>query len=192
MVYKKKGYKVLIVEGPDGGGKSTLIRQLQAELDFPIAPRVVSKNTRPALTDLKAWVDNNLEEGFQRMIFDRHRLISEPIYGPILRYNQEPGFNDMRWLGPRLDRFYSLEPIIIYCLPPWTEVFWNIEHDIENEAVREKIEAIYTAYIARAALDHAFAPGIVKIWDYTKSLTIDGKPSWFESIKEHINGRLAA
>lgn len=183
---------MIIVEGPDGGGKTTLIKLLKEELQLPVAPRVVSKNTRPALVDLKSWVDNNLEEGFQKTIFDRHRLISEPIYGPILRYNQEPGFNDIKWLGPRLDRFYSIEPIIIYCLPPWTEVFSNIEFDRDNEAVREKIEAIYSAYVATASRDHAFAPGIVKIWDYKNSLTIEGKPVWLTEVRQHINERIAA
>ena len=182
---------MIVVEGPDGGGKTTLIELLKVELGLPVAPRVVDKDTTTRY-DMKAWVDNNLEEGFQPMIFDRHRLISETIYGPILRYNQQPGLTDTKWLAPRLRRFYEIEPILIYCIPSWAAVFTHIEHDSDNDAVREKMEAIYAAYVARAALDHAFAPGIVKIWDYEKSLTIDGKPAWLEFIKTHIHERIAA
>ena len=68
---------MIIVEGPDGAGKTTLIRQLQERWpDLAVAPRVVSKDAE-AMVDLQEWVNINLSDGPQYKIFDRHRLISE-------------------------------------------------------------------------------------------------------------------
>lgn len=174
---------MIIFEGPDGSGKSTLMHQLNDELKLPIAPRVVSKETE-AMVDLQTWVDQNLETGFQPIIYDRHRLISEPIYGPTLRgTSQEPGFSDVTWLAPRLRQFYELKPVIIYCLPPLEVVQANLKNDPDNTRVLDKIEAIYTAYVARIALDYSLAPGKVYVWDYTRSLKIKGKPAWFGALK---------
>lgn len=180
---------MIVFEGPDGAGKTTLIEAFQEAFDTPVAPRVVSKDAE-AMVDLQDWVDDNLSQGFQYRIFDRHRLISETIYGPILRGTQQPGFNQLSWMGPRLYRFYELKPVIIYCLPPLEVVKANILNDPDNKVVEEKIEAIYSAYVARAALDHVFSPGIVKIWDYTRSPKINNEPAWFHSLHTSIKERL--
>lgn len=179
---------MIIVEGPDGAGKTTLIRHF-TEDGIPIAPRVVSKDTK-AMTNLQDWVDNNLDEGFQGVIYDRYRLISEPIYGTILRDHPEPGFADLKWLGPRLRRFYELEPIIIYCLPPLDVVVENIKNDPDNQVVLPYIRRIYSAYIAKAAADLEFAPGTVRVWDYTSTPRINDRPFWFNSAVYELKERL--
>lgn len=180
---------MIVVEGPDGAGKTTLIKQLTEAYDIPIAPRVVTKDAE-AMVDLKDWVDNQLEEGFQDVIFDRHRLISETIYGPILRTAQEAGFNELSWVGPRLKRFYELEPIIIYCLPSLETVKRNIARDDDNRVVMDQIEAIYSSYVSRISLDHIFSPGIVKVWDYEHSPKIDGRPTWLYEVRKSMQERL--
>jgi len=160
---------MLIVEGPDGAGKTTLIQALQHELGLPIAPRVVSKDAE-AMVDLPAWVEMNLSEGFQHRIFDRHRLISEPVYGPILRHDQEAGFDDIETMQRWMFKFYNLQPIIIYCIPPLDTVLKNIAGDIENQVVWDHIRGIYSAYVARAAID-CRAGRNVFIYDYTQDNT---------------------
>lgn len=157
---------MIIVEGPDGAGKTTLIRQMQDRYGLRVAPRVVSKETT-AMVDLQNWVENNLEEGSQWLLFDRHRLVSEAIYGPIVRGYAEDGFDSMVWMMMQTKRFYEIEPLIIYCMPPLNVVRGNVQNDPDNKAVAWKIEAIYQAYAARAAMDHALSPGSTIIWDYT-------------------------
>jgi len=179
---------VIVVEGPDGAGKTSLINAIQELYSIPIAPRVVSKDTE-AMVDLQQWVDDNLDQGFQYKIFDRHRLISETIYGPILREHQEPGFNRMEWLAPRMKRFYELKPVIIYCLPPFSTVLDNLIDDFDNKSVVGRIESIYSAYVARASLDETFSPGITKVWDYTRSLTIEHRPAWIKMLHQEIMER---
>lgn len=177
---------MIIVEGPDGAGKSTLIKRMADALDLPIAPRVVSK-TAEALVDLKVWVEENLNQGFQPMIYDRHRLISEPIYGPILRKEQERGFSDFNWLQRQLDGlYYHVQPFIIYCLPPLTTVKANLRDDFDNVVVAGHIDQIYSAYIARAALDYTLAQLNIVAYDYTA----DGNGSVAQTIIDQIQERI--
>lgn len=179
---------MLIFEGPDGAGKTTLIQQFTENFDLEVAPRVVSKEAQ-AMTDLQVWVDRNLDMGFQYKIFDRHRLISESIYGPVLRHHQSTGFNDLTWMGPRIRRFYDIKPIIIYCLPPLQVVINNIKNDGDNAVVQEHIEAIYTAYVAKAAMDHAHYRGSVHVWDYTRSPQVKGRPGFFYDVHQEMRER---
>ena len=177
---------ILILEGPDGSGKSTLSQMIQDELGYDVSPRVVSKQAT-AMTDLKKWVDDNLDEGLQPRIYDRHRLISETIYGPILRESANEGFDQLPWLGPRLRRFYNMKPLIIYCLPPLAEVKKNIANDPDNEVVKNHIDQLYSAYVARAALDLEFAPLTPLVWNYKASPTIQGKPAMLGKIKNYMD-----
>jgi hypothetical protein len=121
------------------------------------------------MVDLKRWTEENVKKGWQNTIFDRHRLISEPIYGPILRDHSEPGFDDLHWFHSWLDEFYRLRPVLIYCLPPFEAVWRNVVGDEDNLVVRERatIRAIYGAYLNKAVTDHVLERKNVWIYDYT-------------------------
>jgi GTPase SAR1 family protein len=180
---------MIIVEGPDGAGKTTLIQQIMHRYpDIKVAPRAVSKEAI-AMVNMGDWVDTNLEEGLQYRLFDRHRLISEPIYGPVLRSHQDPRFVDLKWLGPRMKRFYELKPTIIYCLPSLEEVHNNLQGDADNVVVKGRINNLYASYVERISLDETFSPGITKVWNYLDSLTIDGAPAWLPSVMQNMKER---
>jgi molybdopterin-guanine dinucleotide biosynthesis protein len=157
---------VIIVEGPDGAGKTTLIKSIQELTGFEVAKRVVNKETK-ALLDLKVWVEDNLDQGPHDAIYDRYRLISEFIYGPTLRITQQPGFTDFDWVLHSMSKLYENDPIIIYCLPPLDTVRFNLEGDPDNTQVVDHIEQIYTAYLQRATLDLINRPTRTIIHDYT-------------------------
>lgn len=156
-------------------------------------PRVVSKDTE-SMVDLQGWVDKNLETGLVPAIFDRHRLISETIYGPVLREEPQPGFARLDWLGPRMARFYELEPLIIYCMPSFRQVCNNLKNDPDNKAVVQHIGQIYQGYTARVSLDLKFAPRRPLVWNYNTTKVINDLPVWMPKVDQYINeisGRLS-
>lgn len=155
---------MIIVEGPDGSGKTTLIRQLERDLKLPVAKKVVDSNMRP-MANLAKWTEDNVDKGFQPVIFDRHRLISEPIYGPATRSRQDLKFLDLGWLGDMMWRFYQAKPLIIYCLPDLETVRVNVNKpETHNAAVASRIAAVYAGYVARSASD--FSRGVGRLYNY--------------------------
>lgn len=142
---------MIIVEGPDGAGKTTLIRTLSLKYKLPVAARVVDQNTNP-LTDLRLWVEHNLErdKNDPHILYDRHRLISEPIYSLAIGGNREERFWDVDWLRSQYAEFYALKPLIIWCMPKFTVVEKNCAGK-ENEFVRPFIGKIYRGYMAELA-----------------------------------------
>lgn len=153
---------MIIVEGPDGAGKTTLIEKLSNALELPIAPKVVDSHTN-ATTDLVKWVDYNIEKGLTRTLYDRHRLISEPIYGPVVRGHLEPGFDNYHWLHTRQQQFRDMKPLLIWCLPPIEEVLKNLKEDPLNKVIVEHGHVIYWLYWNEAAKWKSAS----LLWDYT-------------------------
>jgi len=154
---------VIIVEGPDGGGKTTLARNLSETLDIDILPKAVGADTQ-ARVDLREWTDQHVAWDWH--IYDRHNLISDPIYSIILD-RSKPDIYDPEWLMSAMMKFYEARPIIIYCIPPLPVVTKNcIEGADDNSAVIPHLPMIHQAYIARASIDEAF--GVGTFYDYTQ------------------------
>lgn len=180
---------MIVVEGPDGAGKTTFIELLSRYTDLPVAPRVVSKNAE-AMVDLRQWVHDNIQDGWQELIFDRHRLISEPIYGPVLRDEFEPGFSDLGWFYAMLEAFYKIKPVIVYCLPPFELVWKNVMSDDDNRIFHKNgraLRQIWSAYLNKACTDYALGKHII-IYDYTA----DDPMAYVKRIQSYIDTRRAA
>lgn len=169
---------MLIVEGPDGAGKTTLVKELSEKLGWPIAEKAVGSDTK-ALTDLKKWVEKNVNDGWQNVIFDRHRLLSEPVYGPVLRPVGSPEWYDVDWQEEMFCKFLAAQPLIIYCLPSHETLCQNIEGDPENEIVRDHIDQIYRAYVAQCAMLSATDSVSIFSFDYEVE-SIDDVLNWLD------------
>ena len=137
---------MLIIEGPDGSGKTTLAHQLSELLNWPINPRVVATDTTP-MVNLKAWTEDNIGRGLHRTIYDRHRLISEPIYGSLRRATEPAsGFDQLSWYSHLLKEFWKLHPIVICCLPPLEIARERAMRDESNHIFATQYDMVYRMY----------------------------------------------
>lgn len=143
---------MIIIEGMDGSGKTVLAQQLSVRLgDVPIKRFVTSggpisldlivERTRAALTDLHNQVTKNRRPV---VIYDRFPLISEPIYGTVLRGRNH--FGD-EWFT-LIDQLFALDPIVVYCRPKIESILQNILETEDNQmkGVVSKARELINAY----------------------------------------------
>ena len=119
-----------LIEGVDGAGKSTLVRQLA----------LPSKHhDRPKGDPYQEYRTSYSSDHFR--VFDRGH-ISEHIYGPILRLGDRLG----RAKGRQLERTLSIKNfVLIICEPPWDVIckHWEPDDIVTN---RDQLNEIYWAY----------------------------------------------
>jgi hypothetical protein len=171
-IHPHEGVRVrhVIVEGPDGSGKDNLIRELEAHLGLPVHPRFVQSTGGPP-PDLDRLTEIDLQtpafsDGHHTWIYNRHPVISEPIYGTAIRGEPLGKFRYSSWLE-RQRRRVANRSLVVWCLPPYTEVFNNVHRPagsiVHMEGVDERIYDIYTAYERY----HKLWPGPFLVHDYT-------------------------
>ncbi len=136
---------LIVIEGPDGSGKSTLAQRLRDECDRYMWFLRASTYPRDLL-ELQGAVDLLHYAKMMRFptVTDRHPIISEMIYGPILR-----GWNRMvnitseeaarNWL-------YSDIKLLIYCRPPGEVLRQNVSANPQLTGVNQKFVEITQAY----------------------------------------------
>lgn len=115
----------IIVEGMDGSGKDTLIEAMSKHPNFknlPVHERASTSIGGP-VDQLALWVERDaqamLNTRAKPHIYNRHPLISEPIYAPF-RSNRplSPGFEKEGWLeGYR--RIVGSQAVLVICQPPY-------------------------------------------------------------------------
>jgi hypothetical protein len=164
----------IIVEGCDGTGKTRLIDVLSDRLDLQVHPRA-SHSTEGPVKDLTGWVERELYRPKNPGIYDRHPIISETIYGPIVR-NMLPGkFCTPAWVQ-RIRHTLAKDHMVVWCIPPWPRVVDNImaTHDNHMAGVVDNLLPLYQAYKVMANS----WPGIQCTYDFTR----DDKQSFVELV----------
>ena len=94
----------VVLEGCDGGGKSTLAEFLSRSLSLPIQQGSGPPRRRGEIEDRLAHYLT-----IDGAIFDRHPAISQPIYGSVRGEPISPEFAHM------VRSFYASKPAIVYC-----------------------------------------------------------------------------
>jgi hypothetical protein len=190
---------LIIVEGPDGSGKSTLVRRLCEAFEVESLERACSSQDGP-IDELQRWTTDwlnkrqiermrfatNLKssiEMYTAEIIDRHPLFSSPIYAPVCRGKVDEGF-DTDWYSGALYSLTLLEPIIVYCFPPVEVSYQNILNTKEGQMAgvldnHHVIDALYR--YQRWTMDQVGF--MTAIHDYT-STTPQEADAWIAAIAE--------
>jgi hypothetical protein len=158
---------MIVVEGPDGAGKTTLIKEIRAQFPVVVADRLVSPEARPVVTDMRLATESRTRGLNQGVVFDRHPLISGPIYHAILGGTTNTFmFEDLGWLTFMNTLFEQAKPTLIYCIPPRKVCLEDNVSCWPSHASYDDREAIYDLYMARASLD--LGTGRAEHYDYTE------------------------
>jgi hypothetical protein len=116
---------MIIVEGPDGAGKTSLIAKMRHTLNLPVHARSANsdgsaiqstEDGRGANLSVWAYTDVTTQLDQPMSIYDRHCLISEFVYGPILRASVP-----VEMTGPAtrlLIQMLAKQSLVVYCRPP--------------------------------------------------------------------------
>jgi len=135
---------VIILEGPDGAGKSTLADSLEQLTGFR-SEHLVAPVDEPPLATCIRYLDDTLASG-KGIIFDRFHL-SEHVYGPIAR-----GVDQIGAAGAVLEQsmWDTVRPVVVLCLPPHeiAQQNWALRNAARAEMIerREMYDAVYSAY----------------------------------------------
>lgn len=151
---------MIIVEGMDNTGKSTLVQQLVEQFDVEF--RGSASELRGDPSKLIAWVDEELSRPTTKVpVYDRFPIISEEVYGVILRGRSS--IPERRYDGWAKRH----KVLFIYCRPPLSTIRnWGTREQMEGvkEFDKELIER-YDKVIHRY---RSKGWGVIK-YDYTDS-----------------------
>jgi len=161
---------MIVVEGPDGSGKTTLAKWIAENcgLEYRRAP-TLSSETGP---DDKAvfWFEDQLVgKTAEGGVYDRVFIISEPIYQ--LASPGRPLMRNERYMTAHLQRFLNTCKLLIFCLPPWETARDNMDADgrLTLQGVdREMFRKIHWMYSCQADLYKEAMFETVTIYDYTR------------------------
>lgn len=154
---------IIILEGPDGTGKTTLAKHLQNTYGFRYIHTGPPEDDRVLEAYGRTLYDASRETG--DVVIDRLH-VGERIYGPILRGKDKLG-REGEVLIRRLTNAYNAR--VVFCLPPYPTAFenWRKRHQEDKELVTkaETYSNIYHAY--RNLKEDPFYANATW-WDYTR------------------------
>lgn len=109
---------IIIIEGPDGSGKTNLANKLSQQTGWPIVHRTQPKSD----DEKKAMMDSYLEviNSGRNCIFDRS-WYSEMVYGPVMRDTSVISYAQMYALERKLTKRGAM---IIHCTGP-IDTLWK-------------------------------------------------------------------
>lgn len=161
---------IVIVEGPDGSGKTSLIRRLRQDSKnyFWIASSSGRPKSLVQLQDALHWIAQSTYLGTP-IVCDRFPLISESVYGPVLRDScllDQMGHRDRVAASDLLRQIDR----IVYCRPPISTIRQNITTGAlpQLQGVVENLDALVACYdelMDTLRDDNIF----VYAYDYTKN-----------------------
>ena len=138
---------VILVEGVDNTGKSTLCTTLEEIYDVPIyhspVGRIISPTDRKAMRELaKRYISIDY-----RIILDRCCMVSDQVYGPVLR--GKSCLRSKEWKELWYEFLDKRQPIVISCRPHDKPIIGTISERLQYPGVAFHIEKLIAQYDLR-------------------------------------------
>lgn len=155
----------IIIEGPDGGGKTTLLSDLQGHFPSMVQHPRFCTSTGGPIENLAEAVFKDAQPRPTNYIYDRHPVISEYIYTFGTGRPIRPAF--LQDSMGRVRNRVAHHSLTIWCLPPLTTVRRNVFNDDQEQmdGVVSNIDTIYHMY----EMHRQLWPGRSVVFDYTQS-----------------------
>ena len=135
---------MVIIEGPDNSGKTTLLNKLQVihKLGYLAIPhRGPTDKYHDLYVNMEYILNRAIRSSSKRYIVDRLPLISESIYGPLCRKRDlwVENFEDKLRFSKALT---TLDPFIIYCRPPREKILNMNTHQVKDYDTKEHLAQV--------------------------------------------------
>lgn len=171
---------MIIVEGVDGSGKDTLIERLLKDFghELQLGPRA-SDSIKGPLTNLGGWLIRDIHEWAYietTRVYNRYPVISEPIYGPLLRGYIDPTVPQVM---EACRRQLEQQALVVWCCPPLDRVTQNVSKARDMPGVEENIRTLYKHY--RQSERGWIGPKVS--YDYSIKGTAEGS---YHSVKQAV------
>lgn len=181
------GFEMIVLEGPDGAGKSTLLSQLLDAFPSIEEHERASTSKGGPVDNIFDWAEADVETWAMQPLsfYDRHPLVSEPIYGTILRGGCDKRFGQQE--GHQLANKLHNRSLIVYCLPQISTVVQNVKGNESDQlsGVSDNIFDIYLAYQNRMFTHSEIKPHTMFHYDYEADM-IDEFDDLCEIVEAHL------
>jgi Cdc6-like AAA superfamily ATPase len=158
---------VIILEGPDGAGKTHLAKRLAEEFGLEYKRYSgLSSTTGPDGAGIVDWWDEQIAENGHDVVYDRCFYISEPIYQLATPHRDLIAEPQRMQYG--IQRLANFSPLIIFCIPPFNTALGNVGQRDRLEGVDDKALAkIHWAYHVAFGYWSEILYHTCMHWDYT-------------------------
>ena len=133
---------MILVEGLDNTGKTTLVSDLALRYpELAVRPSIGNKHD---LSDIRKQAQDEAHGLPPLTIADRSRIVSEYIYGPILKSRPLAYPFDL-WMT-YLSGFLHHRHLVIYCTRPLEKLQATFDEREQLSGVYENLEDLYATY----------------------------------------------